>query len=57
METTHLALNVLGWIFLIGSWIIYFFNKKKEMRLFKVQLAVNVLALICFAANLILKFV
>ena len=57
METTHLALNVLGWIFLIGSWIIYFFNKMKEMRLFKVQLAVNVLALICFAANLILKFV
>lgn len=57
METTHLALNVLGWIFLIGSWIIYFFNKKKEMRLFKVQLAVNVLALICFAANLILRFV
>ena len=57
METTHLALNVLGWIFLIGSSIIYFFNKKKEMRLFKVQLAVNVLALICFAANLILRFV
>jgi hypothetical protein len=57
METTHLVLNVLGWVFLLGSWSIYFFNKKKDMRIFKIQLAVNVLALICFGANLILKFI
>jgi hypothetical protein len=56
METTHLVLNVLGWVFLLGSWAIYFFNKKKEMRLYWIQLAANVIALICFATNLILKF-
>jgi hypothetical protein len=56
METTHLVLNVLGWVFLLGSWVIYFFNKKKEMRLYKIQLAANVIAFICFATNLILRF-
>jgi hypothetical protein len=57
METTHLILNVSGWIFLLGSWIIYFFNKNKEMRLYRIQLAVNVLTLVCFGANLILRFI
>ncbi len=58
METTHLVLNILGWIFLLGSWTIYFiFNKRKELRLYKIQLAVNILALICFGANLILRFI
>ena len=58
METTHFILNILGWIFLLGSWVIYFFfNRKKEMRLYRVQLVVNVLALICFGANLILRFI
>jgi len=56
METTHLVLNVLGWVFLLGSWAIYFFNKKKEMRLYRIQIAANAIALICFATNLILRF-
>ena len=49
---THFILNVLGWILLLGSWVVYFFNKKK---LHKLQLAMNIAALICFATNLILK--
>lgn len=57
METTHLLLNVLGWVFLLGSWIIYFFNKEKEMRLYRIQIAANIIALICFGANLILRFI
>jgi hypothetical protein len=56
METTHFILNILGWIFLLGSWTIYFFNKKKERGLFRIQLVVNVLALVCFTANLLLRF-
>ena len=56
METTHFVLNILGWIFLLGSWVIYYFNRRKEIRLFRIQLAINVLAFVCFAANLILKF-
>jgi hypothetical protein len=57
METTHFILNVLGWVFLLTSWIIdYLFNKKKEIGLFRMQLAINILALVCFGANLILKF-
>lgn len=52
---THFILNVLGWILLLGSWAVYFFNKKKEMKLHKLQLAMNIAALICFATNLILK--
>lgn len=56
METTHFILNVLGWIFLLGSWVIYFFNKNKEIKLFRIQLGVNILAFMCFASNLLLKF-
>jgi hypothetical protein len=56
METTHFILNVLGWVFLLTSWIVYLFNKKKEIGLFRMQLAINILALVCFGANLILKF-
>lgn len=57
METTHFILNVLGWVFLLGSWVIYFFNKNKEIKLFRIQLGVNILAFVCFLANLILRFI
>ena len=53
---THFILNVLGWIFLLGSWFVYFHNKKKEIGLFRIQLAMNVISLIFFASNLIMKF-
>lgn len=53
---THFILNVLGWIFLLGSWVVYFYNKEKDMKLHKIQISMNIVALICFATNLILRF-
>lgn len=53
---THFILNILGWIFLLGSWFVYFYNKKKEIELFRIQLAMNLVSLVFFGANLIIRF-
>ncbi len=56
MEKIHFLLNILGWTFLLACCGILYFNKKNEKRLFIIQLIFNGLALACFIANLILKF-
>ena len=56
MEKIHFLLNILGWTFLLICCGISYFNRKNEKRLFIIQLILNGLALACFIANLILKF-
>ena len=57
MEKIHFVLNILGWTFLLGCWVILYFNKKNEKRLFIIQSVLNGLALACFVANIILEFI
>lgn len=51
MEKIYFVLNILG------CWVILYFNKKNEKRLFMIQSVLNGLALACFLASVILKFI